>query len=67
MGFSDRQVKALGTKLNGKHVKTREVRGKTLSYVEGWHVIDEANRVFGFDVSDVSVSMAEQKGTTSAV
>ena len=54
MGFSDRQVKALGTKLNGKHVKTREVRGKTLSYVEGWHVIDEANRVFGFDVSDVS-------------
>ena len=52
MGFSDRQVKALGTKLNGKHVKTREVRGKTLSYVEGWHVIDEANRVFGFDAWD---------------
>jgi len=52
MGFSDAQVKALETKLNAKHVKTREVRGKTLSYVEGWHVIAEANRVFGFDAWD---------------
>ena len=52
MGFSNNQVKALETKLNGKHVKTRDVRGKTLSYVEGWHVIAEANRVFGFDAWD---------------
>jgi hypothetical protein len=49
VGFSDTQLKLLAGKLNEKHVRTREERGHTLSYVEGWHVIDEANRVFGFD------------------
>lgn len=29
-------------------VKTRRKGKTTLSYVEGWHVIDEANKVFGF-------------------
>jgi DNA recombination protein Rad52 len=49
MGFSDRQVKALSAKLNAKFVRTRIENGKTLSYLEGWHVIAEANRIFGFD------------------
>ena len=52
MGFTDRQVKALEAKLSAKHVRTREKEGKVLSYVEGWHVISEANRVFGFDAWD---------------
>lgn len=49
MAFSDQQVKLLSGKLCEKHVKTRERHGKTLSYIEGWHVIAEANRIFGFD------------------
>ena len=49
MGFVDKQVKALNAKLLAKHVKTRVEAGATFSYVEGWHVIAEANRIFGFD------------------
>jgi DNA recombination protein Rad52 len=49
MGFADKQLKALNAKLLAKHVRTRVEAGVTLSYVEGWHVIAEANRIFGFD------------------
>jgi DNA recombination protein Rad52 len=49
MGFTDTQKKALSAKLSGKHVRTREKDGFTLSYIEGWHVIAEADRIFGFD------------------
>ncbi len=59
MTFSEPQIKLLSSKLNGKHVKTRELRGRTLSYVEGWHAIAEANRVFGFDSWDRETVWAE--------
>ena len=49
MAFSDAQTRLLSGKLNRRHVRTRESRGQVLSYVEGWHVIAEANRVFGFE------------------
>ena len=49
MAFTQTQVRKLGGRLPERFVKTRNERGSTLSYVEGWHVIDEANRVFGFD------------------
>lgn len=52
MSFSNDITAALGAKLNVRHVKTRECDGMTLSYVEGWHVIAEANRIFGFDAWD---------------
>lgn len=52
MGFSDTQTRQLRAKLDGKHVKTRRANGATLHYVEGWHVLDEANRIFGFDAWD---------------
>ncbi len=32
-----------------RHVKTREADGQVLHYVEGWHVVAEANRIFGFE------------------
>ena len=35
--------------LNSRHVRTREANGRELSYIEGWYVISEANRIFGFD------------------
>ena len=49
MAFSDTQSRQLKAKLDAQHVKTRKVNGATLNYVEGWHVIAEANRIFGFD------------------
>ena len=52
MSFTDTQIKALGAKLNGKQVRTRRRNGIELSYLEGWHLIAEANRIFGFDAWD---------------
>ena len=52
MAFTEAQVKRLDGKLDAKHVKTREVQDAVLTYVEGWHVIAEANRIFGYDAWD---------------
>lgn len=52
MAFTDVQRRNLRSKLSGKYVKTRHVNGSTLSYVEGWHAIAEANRIFGYDAWD---------------
>ena len=52
MAFSEAQVKSLESKLDSKHVRTRRVQDTTLAYVEGWHVIAEANRIFGYDAWD---------------
>jgi DNA recombination protein Rad52 len=49
MSFSDEQTKALSAPLHASNIKTREQAGRKLSYVEGWHAIAEANRIFGFD------------------
>jgi len=49
MTFTDKQVRALKAKLAHRHVRTRQSNGVTLAYVEGWHVIAEANRIFGFE------------------
>ena len=59
MPFSEAQVKLLSGKLNEKSVKTRQQQGKTLSYIEGWHAIAEANRVFGFEGWDRETVVAE--------
>ena len=59
MAFTDAQIRMLSGKLNEKFVKTRAERGLTLSYVEAWHVIDEANRVFGFEGWDRETVWAE--------
>ena len=52
MEFRDEQVRQLKAKLDGKYVKTRHANGSALHYVEGWHTIAEANRIFGFDAWD---------------
>jgi hypothetical protein len=49
MGFSTKQMSALQRNPDQRNVKTREVNGRSLSYIEGWHAISEANRIFGFD------------------
>ncbi len=52
MSFSDTQTRQLKAKLDAQHVKTRKVDNATLHYVEGWHAIAEANRIFGYDAWD---------------
>ena len=49
MAFADTQIRKLRSQLKPAHIKTREADGNTLHYVEGWHVVAEANRIFGFD------------------
>jgi len=49
MGFSGRQLVALRRNLDIRAVRTREANGRKLFYLEGWYVISEANRIFGFD------------------
>jgi recombination DNA repair RAD52 pathway protein len=47
--FTPDQIAALTAPLDRAKVKRREQNGKMLSYLEGWQVIAEANRIFGFD------------------
>ena len=48
-GFSERQVVALSAPLDRANVRQREQGRSRVSYLEGWQVIAEANRIFGFD------------------
>jgi len=59
MAFSEAQTKLLSSKLNRRNVRTRESRGQVLSYLEGWHTIAEANRVFGFEGWDREIVWCE--------
>lgn len=49
MTFTAEQIAALKAKLDPAHVSARTQSGRKLSYIEGWHAIAEANRIFGFD------------------
>jgi DNA recombination protein Rad52 len=49
MAFSAEQVRKLQRELKAANIRTRAINGRELSYIEGWHAIDEANRIFGFD------------------
>lgn len=50
MSLTDEQCRLLNEPLDKKHVKKPTGRfGPKGDYLEGWHVINEANRIFGFD------------------
>lgn len=49
MTFTAEQIAQLRAPLNRGAVQQRSQSGRQLSYLEGWHVIAEANRIFGFD------------------
>jgi hypothetical protein len=73
MSFTAKQVQALRRSLSGPHVRTRELNGRQLSYIEGWYAISEANRIFGFDawsretVDSRCVLARENRGSFLAV
>jgi DNA recombination protein Rad52 len=48
MSFTATQVRALKRSVRPEYVRQREINGRTLCYIEGWHAIAEANRIFGF-------------------
>ncbi|WP_130128975.1 RAD52 family DNA repair protein [Synechococcus sp. WH 8101] len=48
-GFSARQRELLAAPLDRAKVRQREQGRMRVSYLEGWQVIAEANRIFGFD------------------
>lgn len=48
MSFWDDATEELARPLSRDHVKERAQAGRKLSYIEGWHAIAEANRIFGF-------------------
>jgi DNA repair and recombination protein RAD52 len=57
----------LNKPLVSTNVKQREQGGIKLSYIESWHAIAEANRIFGWDgwtrqTQDLQLVQAEQKG-----
>lgn len=41
--------KLLSEPLDGSAVRERKQGGRPVSYVEGWYVIEQANRIFGFN------------------
>lgn len=47
--FNSDQIDNLREGLSRKHITKRKQGNMTLSYIEGWHAISEANRIFGFD------------------
>jgi len=49
MAFTETQIRKLRRRPNRKYIKTRQSEGREFRYLEGWHAIAEANRIFGFD------------------
>jgi DNA repair and recombination protein RAD52 len=49
MSFTDEQKKLLAAKLHPDAIKPAKAFGPKGDYIEGWHAIAEANRIFGFD------------------
>ena len=72
-GFSAKQLRALRREVDDRKVRTRQINGRELSYIEGWHAIAEANRIFGHDgwtretVETRCVLNREIRGTFTAV
>lgn len=64
-GFTDNQIELLNEPLLKEDVKTRDGTGNTkLSYLASYHVIAEANRIFGFDGWDSEILSLSQVDKT---
>ncbi len=58
--FTDKQNQLLKYNLDGNRVKTRQQGNITLSYLEGYDIIDTANFAFGFGGWSYKVKTLEQ-------
>jgi recombination DNA repair RAD52 pathway protein len=48
-GFMAEQVEALAAPLDRSRISSREQGRGRVNYLQSWVVINEANRIFGFD------------------
>lgn len=58
--FNDKQNQVLAYELESSRIKSRSKGNITLSYLEGFDVIETANRIFGYGNWDYSISKLEQ-------
>ena len=58
--FTDKQTQLLKYNLDGKRVKTRQQGNISLSYLEGYDIIDTANFAFGFGGWSYKLKTLEQ-------
>ncbi len=58
--FDKNQLTILAQELDSNRIKTREKGNINLSYIEGFDVIDTANKVFGFGNWSYSISKLDQ-------
>lgn len=56
MSFSDKQIEALTAPLIRTHVMSRKQAGREVSYIASWFAESEANRIFGFDGWDSTIT-----------
>ena len=57
--FNDNQLAILNQELDSSRIKTRNKGNINLSYLEGFDLLETANRVFGFGNWDYSISKLE--------
>ena len=57
--FNEEQTKLLNQELASNRIKTRSKGNVNLSYLEGFDIIETANRVFGFGNWDYAISKLE--------
>lgn len=58
--FNDNQIKTLEQELDSNRIKTREKGNINLSYLEGFDVIETANRIFGYGNWSYTINKLEQ-------
>ena len=58
--FNKNQIEVLNKELDSNRVKTREKGNVSLSYIEGFDVIDTANSIFGYGNWSYLISKLEQ-------
>ena len=57
--FNDKQNQVLAYEIDSTRIKTREKGNMSLSYLEGFDIIDTANKIFGFGNWSYSISTLE--------
>ena len=58
--FNDKQNQVLAYELDSSRIKSRSKGNVSLSYLEGFDVIETANKIFGFGNWDYNISKLEQ-------
>ena len=58
--FNDKQTQVLSYEIDANRIKSRSKCNLTLSYLEGFDIIETANKIFGFGNWDYSITKLEQ-------